>query len=344
MQYIIREDIENICAENLPWEKLKKKRILVTGANGFLGSNVVFSLMECNRKYQTDITVYALCRNREKAYKRFEEERDNKQLQFIFQDVCEDIDDNYKSDIIIHAASPANPYVIQQQPYDVITANVIAYSKLLEKAKKWGTEEIILFSSSAVYGYSTPDDGADEVYRESIDFTNVKDVYCLSKQMCEMMSVCFEKVNDVKIKAIRPFVIYGPGDDLSSNKGMIDVLNDCLRDRNIILKSKGDAVRTYVYVSDAIRAFFYILLKGKSGAYNISSDENVYSIRQMAELFCECNKNITIEYKIDNAEYLKNRSKVMVGKSEKLKELGWTEKISIREGMMRTLSWGKENI
>ena len=343
MQQVIREDIGVICDEELPWERLQNKKMLVTGASGFLGAYIVYSLLECNREHQTNITVYALCRNEEKANIKFNEERDNARLKILFQNVCEEISDEYRSDIIIHAASPANPYIIHQQPYEVIKANVIAYNNILEKAKKWNTEEIVLFSSSAVYGYSTPDCGADEHYRDSIDFTNDKDVYCLSKQMSEMMTVCFQKTYKIPVKVIRPFVVYGPDDDLLSHKGMIDFLNDCLSNRNIILKSKGDAVRTYVYVSDAIRAFFYILLKGKSDAYNISSD-NVYSIRELAEIFCECNKNISIEYKIDNAEYLKNRSKVMIGKNEKLKELGWTEKVNMREGIMRMISWGKENI
>ena len=344
MQQIIREDIEYICNEELPWDKLRHKKILITGANGFLGSYIVFSLLECNNKYGTDMMIYALCRNQEKAYKRFKDFLHDEHLQFIFQDVCEYIEDIYKSDIIVHTASPANPYIIQQQPYEVVSANVIAYSKLLEKAQIWGTKDIVMFSSSAVYGYSTPQDGADESYRESIDFTNYKDVYCLSKQMCEMMTVCYEKKHDVNIKLIRPFVVYGPGDDLSSNKGIIDFLNDCIRDRNIVLKSSGETVRSYIYISDAIRAFFFILLKGVNEPYNISSDNNIFSIKQMAELICECNKNIAIEYKIENAEYLKNRSNIMIGKNDKLKKLGWSEGINIKEGIMRTYIWARESL
>ncbi len=341
MRDIIKEDIELICCENLPWEKLTGKNVLVTGANGFLGAYVVLSLLECNRVHKTEITINALCRNKEKAYKKFKEYVNDKKLHFIFQDVCEEIDDIYKSDIIIHAASPANPYVIQQQPYDVINANVVGYSKLLEKAKQWGAEEIVLFSSSAVYGYSTPPDGADEAYRDCIDFTNYKDVYCLSKQMCEMMTACYTKSYDIEIKTIRPFVVYGPGDDLTSHKGMIDFINDCLRDRNIVLKSDGEAVRSYVYIRDAVRAFYYILLRGKSDIYNISSMENVYSIKQVAAIICDCNKKINIEYKAENAEYLSTRSRTLTGKNEKLKKLGWAETVDMVEGIQRTILWGK---
>lgn len=341
MQKIIREDIELICKEELPWHKLKNQHILVTGACGFLGTYIVLSLMECNRRYKTDITVNALCRNREKANIKFEEYLDNDCLRLIFQDVCDDIEDRYKSDIIIHAASPANPYVIQQQPYDVVKANVIGYSRLLEKALQWGTKEIVLCSSSAVYGYCSPDNGADENYREAIDFTDHKDVYCLSKQMCEMMTVCFKKTHVMEIKAIRPFVVYGPGEDLSNKKAMTDFLNDCLYEKNIVLKSKGDAVRSYIYIRDAIRAFYYILLKGNDGAYNISSENNVYSIVQVAQLFCECSKDITVNYIYENEEYLNNRTKIMIGKNDKLKELGWSEKVDLKEGIERTIMWGK---
>lgn len=342
MQRIIKEDIERICEEELPWHVLRHRRILVTGASGFLGTYIVLSLMECNRRYKTDITINALCRNKEKAYTKFKEYWDNDHLQFVFQDVCEEIGDKYKSDLIIHAASPANPYIIQKQPYDVVKANVLGYNRLLEKAQEWGTRELVLFSSSAVYGYSSPKSGADENYREPIDFTHVKDVYCLSKQMCEMMSVCFEKTYGIEIKTIRPFVVYGPGDDLTNKKAMTDFLNDCLAGRNIVLKSKGDVVRSYIYIADAISAFFFILLKGYGGAYNISSDKNVYSIRQMARFFCECNGDTTIEYSIENKDYLNNRTQSMTGKNDKMKELGWSEKTSLKEGITRTIIWGKE--
>lgn len=344
MQKIIREDIERICEEKLPWHTLRNKRILVTGASGFLGTYIVLSLMECNRRYNTDIMVHALCRSKEKAYEKFKEFWDNSHLQFIFQDVCEDIDDKHKSDLIIHAASPANPYIIQKQPYDVVKANVFGYSRLLEKAREWSTKELILFSSSAVYGYSAPQSGVDEDYREPIDFTQVKDVYCLSKQMCEMMTVCFEKTGDVEVKVLRPFVVYGPGDDLTNKKAMTDFLNDCLAGRSIVLKSKGDAIRSYIYIGDAIRAFYYILLKGHRGAYNISSEKNVYSIREVVRFFCECSGDIEIEYLIGNEDYLNNRTQIMIGKNNKIRELGWSEMISLKEGIARTINWGKEII
>ncbi|MCI8315037.1 MAG: NAD(P)-dependent oxidoreductase [Lachnospiraceae bacterium] len=347
MQTIIKEDIEQICCENLPWEKLRNKRVLITGANGFLGAYIVFCLIECNEKYQMNIVINALCRNKEKAYIRFNEFFQRNDLQFIFQDVCEEIEDIYKSDVIIHAASPANPYIVQQEPYKVVVANVLGYSNLLKKVEQWETEEVILFSSSAVYGYSTSIQGANENFRDNIDFTNYKDVYCLSKQMCEMMSTCYMKEKDVQIKTLRPFVVYGPGDDLKSHKAIIDFINDCLEDRNIILKSNGEAIRSYVYIKDAIRAFFYIWLKGKEDVYNISSTENIYDIKQIASIFCEVNKKIKIEMRIDDKEYLKTQSRIMIGTNERLKRLGWTETVSIKEGIARTIKWGKgmrENI
>lgn len=339
MNKIIKEDVEKICCEDLPWNSLENKKILITGANGFLGSYIVYSLLECNEKYDTKITIYALCRSKENAYKRFKDNWNNKNLKFIFQDVCEEINDDYKSDIIIHAASPANPYVVSQEPYKVVEANVIAYDSLLKKAKQWGVKEILLFSSSAVYGYASPEEGADESYRDNIDFANYKDVYCLSKQMCEMMTNCFKKRCQIDIKTIRPFVVYGPGDNLTNHKCMIDFLNNCIFDQDIILKSKGDAVRSYVYVRDAMKALFYIMLTGDSDVYNIASEKNIYSIKQVAEIFCECNGKIKIDYQIDNSEYLKNRTSIMTGRCEKLKKLGWREEVDLKEGIQRTIDW-----
>lgn len=340
---IIEEDIRKICEETLPWEKLKEKTILVTGASGFLASYLVYTLLKLNEEYELNIKINALCRSKKKAEQKFGDATKNGTLTMLYQDVCDEIADVYKSDIVIHAASPSTPYIVQKHPYQVFEANVLAYDKLLKKCKEWHTSDVLLFSSSAVYGYSMPLSGVSEDYREKIDFTNYKDVYCLSKQMLEMMTESIRNELECRFHIVRPFVVYGPGEVFSHKKCMTDFMKNCICEEDIVMKSSGDAIRSYIYIRDAIAAMFYILLKGDQKAYNIASEENVCSIKELAELFCKINGNIQVKCEKSTEEYLKSRSQAVAGKNDRLKELGWREETSLEEGLTRTVQWAKES-
>ena len=61
-------------------------------------------------------------------------------------------------------------------------------------------------------------------------------------------------------------------------------------------------------------------------------------------MISNCNAKVAIEYQIENKEYLKNKSKIMIGKSDKLRELGWSEKVDIREGLFKTYIWARSCI
>lgn len=344
MNSIISKDIQNICQEALPWEKLKNKKILVTGASGFLASYMIYTLLEQNESLNLGMTVYAFCRNPNKAMTVFREYINQTALHIVCQDICQPIDDQYKSDIIIHAASPSTPYIVNQAPYSVIEANTLGCDLLLKKSQSWKCEHFFLFSSSAVYGYRTPRDGAAEDYRSAIDFADSKDVYYLSKQMAEMMVESLRaSMEYCSINIVRPFVVFGPGECYSHRKCMTDFLKNAVLHEDIILKSTGEAVRSYIYISDAVRAFFTILLKGKGEAYNVAGENSVCSIKELADIFCSVRSGIKVVSNIEKQQYLNNRSSYIVGKNDKIKELGWMEHTSLKEGIQRMIEWAVDS-
>lgn len=338
---IINEEIDSICREELEWEKLNNKIILITGACGFLARYIVLTLLRINEIFKTNMQILAVCRDEKKARRLYADNWMDSSLKFIFQDVCSLFDEKIRCDIVMHAASPANPYVIDTNPYAVVEANILGFDNLLKQAAKWGANHFVLFSSSAVYGYNSPCEGVDESFSQSVCFDNCKDVYALSKQMCEMMKICYKKTNNLKIQVVRPFVIYGPGDNLDSKKCVIDFLNNCIDNKDIVIKSDGKAVRSYIYVTDAIRAFFYILLRGDENPYNIASRNANLSISDLAKVFAEANGMISVKYENDDSDYLKNNMQYMVGKVDRLSELGWKELVDIQEGIRRTIKWAK---
>lgn len=328
----------------MPWEKLRNKKFLITGASGFLGGYIVYVLLSLNKIQNLNIIVYALVRNLDNAKITFEDFAKEPNLHILHQNINEEIDNKYCCDIIFHAASPANPYITTKNPYEVIRANVIAYDKLLNKCKQWNTEEMVLFSSSAVYGYNTPIEGVDETYRDKIDFANSGDVYALSKQMMEMMSASANKeIRNLNIKIVRPFVVYGPGERFTHKKAITDFIKNYLYSENIVLKSKGEVTRSYIYLSDAIKGIFYVMLKGEAGAYNIASESNVYTVKELANMFCALGKELKVTSALEDNEYLKSRQTTLVGKTDKLCSLGWKDEISLIEGLRRTVLWAENS-
>lgn len=339
MHRIIEEDIRNICKEPLPWEELKKKKILVTGASGFLASYIVYTLMKCNFYYHLDMSLYVLCRNIKKAREKFQKYLDNRQLILLLQDVREDIPCNLKFDIIIHAASPANRFMCEMRPWEVVETNVLAYNKLFKNLN--GNSKLLFISSSAVYGSNTPFE-VDETYRTAIDFASYKNVYALSKQMCEMISDVMRTRGKTEISIVRPFVVFGPGDKNRNGKALTDFIGNYLKNETIRLKSDGSAIRSYIYIKDAVSAIFYVLLLGEGKNYNICSKKNEMSIYQLAKLIAtDLGKTLNIE--IIDRDILGNGAKCLVGDNGKLEGLGWRDETDIIEGLSRTLVWALES-
>lgn len=346
MNLIINEDIENIIHKSLPWRKLSHKTILVTGANGYLATYMVYTLLRLNDICKFGLKVIALCRSKERALRKFSEFINREDLEIVIQDVVDNIDDKYRSDYIIHAASPANAYVYEMDPYAVFSANVLGYHNLLSKCERWGVNKVLAFSSYVVYGDDMPEEGTPESYRGTFDFTDYRHVYALSKQMCEMMSNIYIHKMNTDISIVRPAIIYGPGMGYSQKKHITDFVKNYLFDDVIQLKSTGKVVRSFLYIRDAVLAFFTVLLSDHGGVtYNVCSEKSVCSIKELAEVFTTLDRKIKVSINIPPEEekniYLKPHIKSGILSNRKLTELGWKEEVSLREGIIRTINWAK---
>lgn len=345
MDTVIKEDIAMLVDKNCGWNKLKNKNILISGANGYLSSYIVYALMEANDKYNLNMTIYALCRNREKALGKFENYVNRSCFELLIQNVQDEFAGEYQFEYIIHAASPANPFVFRDNPYSVIEANVMGMHNLLKNCFQWKTEKLLLFSSYAVYGDMLPADGAKEDFRGSLDFTDSRYAYHLSKQMMEMMGMCFKEKNGIKVSVVRPSIIYGPGMGYSQKKHITDFVKNYILDEDIELKSDGSAVRSFLYILDATDAFLKILLQDEDGIFNVSSEKSVCSVRELAELFTTFDKKLKVSINIptENASYLNTTNDIGVVSNEKLRKMGWEESVSLREGVQRTIRWAEAN-
>lgn len=346
MDKVISSDIEIIAEnKNIDWNQLSGKKILITGATGFFARYMIETIMYRNIRYNSDIRIIALCRNQEKAELLYGEYFNNSNIRFMFQDVTEDIDISGTVDYIIHTASPASTYECVSNPWGTVSANVNGFNKVAECAKRCGTKRIMFFSSYAVYGAQALNGKPNEQAVCIVNMNHGIDIYALSKLLCEAMGKSCQETFD--FVSVRPSIVYGPGDTRSRKRLMTDFIENYLKNEPILLKSDGTAKRNFLYISDAVEAFFLVLLEGKSGEiYNVASDEEI-SVIELAKTFA----------KLDNCEgyvfaegvkskYLQNSYNVMSADNSKLKELDngvWREKVELSDGIKRTIEWARGN-
>jgi len=345
---IIEEDLENIIQAELPWHLLEGQRVLISGANGFLPAYMVETLLYLNEKRfarNRNVQVLGLVRNRDKALKRFSHYRERNDLELLVHDMSSPVFPIIEGDVsyVIHAASQASPRYYGTDPVGTLLPNVVGTYNLLELSRKRNIRSFLFFSSGEVYGEvragNIPTKESDYGY---LDPTNIRSCYAESKRMGETMCVSWFQQFNVPAKIVRPFHTYGPGMDLQDGRVFADFVRDIVQSRNIHMKSDGSAVRAFCYLSDAIRGFFSVLLKGNNGeAYNVGNEQGEISIAALAELLTTLYPEKGLVVVRDNVNepqgYLQSKISRNSPDSAKIGALGWKPVVSLREGFDRTI-------
>lgn len=339
---VIRQDLDEIARTSLPWEKLRNKTVLVTGAAGMLASYIVKSLLYRNLLYPDEnIQVLALVRDTEKAKQKFSDF-----LQYSFFNILQVSLEQPVSvygpvDFIIHAASQASPRYYGTDPVGTALPNVLGTYHLLRLAVEKKSEKFLFFSTSEVYGNTDSSDDIKETDLGKIDPLSVRSCYAESKRMGENLCILFSHQYGVNVSIARPFHTYGPGLRFDDGRVFADFVASIVRNENIVMHSDGSAVRSFCYISDATVGFLTVLLKGENGAaYNIANPHATVSVKQLAEtlvkLFPE--KKLTANFAPrDPATYVPSTFHKLIPNIDKAMQLGWRPTTGIEDGFRKTI-------
>ena len=330
------DDINHIFYESLPWEKLSGTNILITGATGLIGSTLVDVLMSNPRR---DYSVYASGRNIERGQKRFEKYLSLDTFRFIRYDVMTSLQSDVQFDYIIHAASNASPNTFFKNPVEIVKANILGVSNLIEYGMGHGMKRFLYVSSGEVYGEG---DGRvmTEEYSGYVDCLNPRSCYPSSKRTAETLCVSYASEYGADVVIARPCHVYGPNFTESDNRVYAQFIRNILHEEDIVLKSKGEQVRSWCYVVDCVSALLYVLLKGASGeAYNIADPNSVLTIRQLAEMLAEIgSRKVVMDIPSDIEKSVFNPVSKSVFSVDKLERLGWKVSGNMYEKMSKTVS------
>lgn len=336
---LLLEDFKNLRELYSPlFESLDGKNILVTGATGLIGRTLVFSILQNT----TSANIIAHVRNKEKAESLFFDVPNKERLSFLVSDIKEKFPKSEPVDYIIHAASETSSKAFVENPVETIETAIAGTRNILEFARQQNIESLVYLSTMEVYGTPATDDKIFENQGTTLNTMETRSSYPESKRLCESLCKAYAQEYSVPVKVLRLTQTFGPGVSYNDGRVFAEFARCVIEKRDIILKTKGETKRNYLYIADAIAAILVVLLKGNVGeAYNAANEETYCSIFEMAQLVAkECAKNeiqvVVQEQDISKFGYapvLKMNLDV-----SKLKQLGWIANYTLKEMFARMIA------
>lgn len=310
----------------------ENKTILITGASGLIGSNIVRKLLEYKCK-----KILLVGRNIEKLKYIFNSYK-SPYLSYVEHDINFKISDKLGDvDFIFHAASPISGQEINDEPVSVISSNINGLVNCIEYLKKIGNSNccLVVFSSATVYGNSTR---IENIYSEddtgnaySIDSTIAP--YAESKRMIEVIAKSYVRQFGLNIKIARIGYVYGYSKILPET-AFYDFIKNTKSGENIVFQKTVFPKRDNIYIDDVISGILHIAVLGDKGeSYNVSSGgmlNNYSSIYDMAKIIVDIadNNKIEIEHTALNTEGI-------ILNNEKLRNLGWSVQTDLFTGIKK---------
>lgn len=326
-------DYYKISLDEMPlFDELGNKSILITGATGLIGSAIVNSFLSYNEHSPKKIHAILYVRNMRKALDLFGDRAD---ISYIEGDICNPLSENIKVDYIIHAASQTSSKAFVQNPVEVALTSILGTKNMLEFAIKSEVNGFVYLSSMEVYGTPQTDEKISELTGTNLDTMQVRSSYPESKRICESLCCSYAAEYHVPSKVVRLTQTFGPGVLYNDGRVFAEFARCAIEGKNIILHTKGETRRSYLYVQDAVTAILTVLLKGKAAeAYNAANEETYCSIREMAEMVAHLypQNPIVVQVQEESAETHGYAPTLHMNlDTSKLRGLGWTPKTGLAE-------------
>lgn len=333
---IRHEDLEELANEKI-FEEFAGKTVLVTGASGLIGSEIVLGFLCADRLKKLNIKVLAMVRNEQKARDVFECVLENKNFELIIQDVNDPVSYRGNVDYIIHCASTTSSKDFIEKPVETIMTTINGTKNLLDYSASVKAESFLFLSTLEVYGIISSDTLIKENQYGCLDILVPRSSYPEGKKLAENLCISYSVEYELNVKIARLCQTFGAGISVDDRRVFAQFAKSAIKRSDIILYTKGDTVRNYCYLTDAVSAILTILKKGATQkAYNIANQSEIISIKQMAELVAK-KYNISVKYEIDNIDRGYNPVVKVCLDTTELEKLGWNAKIGIDEMIERTV-------
>jgi len=349
MEMVLEEDIKEIFETIEPSiQKMHGKRVLITGAAGFLG-RYFMSLLTYSNRVKTDnpITIIALD-NYITSGKPYGQNilRNDKNVEWIVGDASIGSQLPNKFDYIIHTAGIASPEHYRANPLLTIDVTINVTKALLERAKN-DNSRMLFFSSSEIYGDPFPEFvPTNEDYRGNVSTRGPRACYDESKRLGETLCWVYQTYFKVHVCVARPFNVYGPGMMPKDYRVLPNFATQIAKKESLKIYGNGNQTRTFCYISDAIIGFMKILLDSKNPeVFNVGNPTPEVSMVELTQII---RKIIKEDFKVELVNYPStypadepNRRCPDITRISKT--LDFQPKVNLEEGLARFFKWTKLN-
>lgn len=309
---------------------MAKKRVLITGGAGFLGSHL------CDRFIKEGFYVIAMdnlitgdLRNIEHLFK-------HPDFEFYHHDVSKFVHVPGELDYILHFASPASPIDYLKIPIQTLKVGSLGTHNLLglARAKK---ARIIIASTSEVYGDPTVHPQTEEYYG-NVNTVGPRGVYDEAKRFQEAITMAYHTFHGLETRIVRIFNTYGPRMRLNDGRVLPAFIGQALRGEDLTIFGDGSQTRSFCYVDDLVEGIYRLLMSDYAYPVNIGNPSEI-TIKEFAE---EIIKLTNTTQKVVYKDLPKDDPKQRQPDISKAKQiLGWEPKVSRAEGLKITYEYFK---
>lgn len=305
------------------------KRCLVTGATGFIGSNLVKRLVE------EGYDVYALIRPN--SCSGIERLKDAKEVKYIVSNP-KDIFNKYELpqlDVCFNLAAYGVNYD-NQDVYEMIDGNIKYLMEVIDFVSKNNTKLLVHTGSCFEYGL-----GKEGISISEDSRLKPQSLYSASKTAATVLGNIYAKNKNVNMITLRPFGVYGPGE--AEYRFIPQLIKAALNNEELYM-TEGEQIRDYLYIDDLVDVYIKISNSPKIeryGIYNVCSGKAI-KIKEFIDIICEltqCNKG---NFKLGKLDYRKDEVMYFVGNNKKIMNLlEWKPKFLLKQGLKTNIEWYK---
>ncbi len=309
-----------------------KKRVVITGAAGFIGSHLAetlldrgFSVIGIDNLLTGDTGNISHLVNRD--------------FTFIKHDVTNYIYIDGPVDYVLHWASPASPIDYLELPIPTLKVGALGTHKALGLAKE-KTATFVLASTSEVYG-DPAEHPQKETYWGNVNPVGPRGVYDEAKRFAEAMTMAYHRYHGLDTKIVRIFNTYGPRMRLNDGRAVPAFMSQALRNEDVTVFGDGTQTRSFTYITDLVDGIIRLMLSAENDPINIGNpremtiDEIARTIIRMTE-----SKSRIIYKPLPTDDPKQRRPDITRARTL----LAWEPKVNLEEGLVKTIEYFRNKV
>src|SRR5436309_13127562 len=309
-----------------------KKRVVITGAAGFIGSHLAETLLD--RDY-TVVGIDNLLTGDTANIAHLE----NRDFSFIKHDVTNYIYIAGPVHFVLHWASPASPIDYLELPIPTLKVGALGTHKALGLAKE-KRATFVLASTSEEYG-DPLEHPQKETYWGNVNPVGPRGVSDEAKRFAEAMTMAYHRYHGVNTKIVRIFNTYGPRMRLNDGRAVPAFMSQALRGEDVTIFGSGTQTRSFTYVSDLVDGIIRLMLSAEHDPINIGNPVEM-TIKQIAETIIRMTRaKSRIIYRPLPTDDPKQR-RPDITRARTL--LHWEPKVQLEEGLVKTIEYFRTKV